>query len=350
MGIRETLGKELLFFDGALGTMLQAAGLRTGEPPELWNLSRPADVRAIHDAYLAAGAQVIEANTFGANRLKLAGSGRSPTEVIAAGADLAREAVAAAGRGFVSLDVGSTGKLLQPLGTLPFEEAVEIFREMVLAGVQAGVDCVHIETMTDLYEAKAAVLAAKENCDLPVFVTMTFDEGGKLLTGGDLSVMAAVLEGLGVDALGVNCGLGPQQMVALTKELRAMTSLPILIIPNAGLPRQENGQTVYDVEPRPFAEIMVEVVAAGASGVGGCCGTTPAHIAQLVQRCQGLPCPEPSKTERSVITSGSRSVVLGNGSTPPGKPGSSRPCGSGISPTCSTKASPSRTLGPMCWT
>lgn len=305
------LGKELLFFDGAMGTMLQAAGLLPGELPELWNIERPDTIREIHSAYLKAGADILKSNTFGANRYKLGDCGYSVKELVSQGVLLAKEAIRTAGHGWTALDIGPTGKLLEPLGDLAFEDAVSAFREMVLAGVEAGADCILIETMSDIYEAKAAVLAAKENSSLPVFVTMTFDESGKLLTGGDLSVMAAVLEGLGVDALGMNCGLGPKQMVSLTAELRRLTNLPIIVNPNAGLPREENGKTIYDVAAEEFAGYMKMIVQAGACAVGGCCGTTPGHIAAMVQECKGLPCAVPEPVCRTVVTSGNRFVEFG---------------------------------------
>ncbi|WP_322182572.1 homocysteine S-methyltransferase family protein [Neglectibacter caecimuris] len=309
--LREKLGKELLFFDGAMGSLLQAQGLLPGELPELWNLRFPEKICEIHTAYLNAGADILKSNTFGANCCKLADSGHSVQEVIFQGITLAKKAVSNVGHGWVALDIGPTGKLLEPLGDLAFEAAVEIFQEMISAGTEAGADCILIETMADIYEAKAALLAAKENSTLPVFVTMTFDETGKLLTGGNLSVMAAVLEGLGADAIGLNCGLGPEQMVAFTKSLRAFTDLPILVNPNAGLPKEENGKTVYEISPEEFSLHMEAIVQAGAQAVGGCCGTTPEHIAAMVRQCKGLPCQTLSPTYRTVITSGSRAVEFG---------------------------------------
>ena len=234
MDIRTELGRRILFCDGAMGTMLQAAGLPAGREPELWNLERPEVVRALHGQYLAAGADIIATNTFGANGVKL--SGHPLEEIVAAAVRLAREAVEGAGRGWVALDVGPTGRLLQPMGDLPFEAAVEAYAREIRAGVQAGADLVFLETMSDLYEAKAAVVAAKENSDLPIFVTLVLDEKGRLLTGGDIPSAVTLLEGLGVDALGLNCGLGPDQMAELLPTLRAHTRLPIILNPNAGLP------------------------------------------------------------------------------------------------------------------
>lgn len=306
-----TLGKKLLIFDGGMGTMLQAAGLLPGESPDLWNLTHPEKVKQVHAAYLNAGAQVVTANTFGSNRWKAEKDGPPVRELVRAGVFLAKEALKESGRGWAALDMGPTGKLLKPLGDLDFEDAVESFREVAEAGAAAGADCVLIETMSDIYEAKAAVLAAKENTNLPVIVTMTFDENGKLLTGGDLAVMAAVLEGLGVDALGLNCGLGPRQMVSLTKKLRGLTALPIVVMPNAGLPREEDGRTVYDVGPESFASCMEEIVKAGACGIGGCCGTTPQHIRAVVRHCGTLSWEPPAGMGRTVVSSGLRTVELG---------------------------------------
>lgn len=309
--INSKIGKELLFFDGAMGTMLQNAGLLPGELPELWNIKHPEIVREIHSAYLGSGADILKTNTFGANRYKLDACGHSVQEIVRRGMLMAKESINRAGRGWAALDLGPTGKLLKPLGELAFDDAVAAFQEMVLAGAEAGADCILIETMSDIYETKAAVLAAKENSDLPVFVTMTFDETGKLLTGGDLSVMAAVLEGMGVEALGVNCGLGPKQMVSLTTELRGLTSLPIIVNPNAGLPRDEKGKTVYDVTPEEFSGYMKAIVQSGASMIGGCCGTTPEHIAAVVTACSPLPCPVSKPVHRTVVASGTRSVEFG---------------------------------------
>ena len=306
------LGQEAVFFDGAMGTMLQDAGLLPGEQPELWNLSHPDKIVKIHSAYLQAGADLLKANTFGANRYKLADCGHSVKDVVTGGISLAKQAVSEAGHGWVALDIGPTGKLLEPLGDLAFEAAVDAFGEMVQAGVKAGADFVLIETMTDIYETKAAVLAAKESSSLPIFVTMTFDEAGKFLTGGDLSVMAAVLEGLGADAIGLNCGLGPAQMIAQVQQLRTLTRLPIIVNPNAGLPREADGKTVYDIFPEEFAEHMESLLRAGAQIIGGCCGTTPDHIAATIRRCRGKASPVSEAVPRTVITSGSRAVTFGD--------------------------------------
>lgn len=305
------LGGKLCYFDGAMGTILQEKGLQPGELPELWGISHREEIVAIHRAYLEAGADFLKANTFGANRFKLEGSGHTVEEVVTAGIENALQAVKTCGRGTVFLDIGPTGKLLRPLGDLDFEDAVSAFGEMIRVGTMAGAEAILIETMTDIYEAKAALLAAKENSDLPVFVTMTFDQDGKLLTGGDLTVAAAVLEGLGADAIGLNCGLGPEQMASLLPKLRESTGLPIVVNPNAGLPVERDGKTCFDVVPQEFAGWMGEIAREGAWIVGGCCGTTPEHIAAMTAACRGLRCrplPDPAQT---IVTSGSRSVEFG---------------------------------------
>lgn len=305
------LGRKPLFFDGAMGTILQEKGLAAGEAPELWNLLHPKDVLSVHISYLEAGVDIISANTFGANPFKCQENGVELEEVITAGVRLAHQAVEQAGHGVVALDIGPSGKLLFPMGNLAFEEAVNAFAQMASAGADAGADCVLIETMNDLYEVKAALLGVKEATSLPVFVTTTFDESGKLLTGGDIKAVAAVLEGLGADAIGMNCGLGPKQMLALIKELRSLTSLPLVVNPNAGLPRERNGHTFFDVGPEEFSSCMKEIVLAGAWVIGGCCGTTPEHLRQTVKLCKGLSCQPLPEVSSTIVTSGCKAVEFG---------------------------------------
>ena len=277
---------KIRFFDGGMGTMLQALGLTAaGEIPELLNLTNPEAILAIHRAYAESGSEYITANTFGANRLKM----KNCAEIVRAGVENAMKT----GKK-VLLDIGPTGKLLKPMGDLDFEEAVSAFAEVVNAG-KFGANAVLIETMSDTYELKAAVLAAKENCELPVFVTMIFDEKGRLLTGADIQTAVAMLEGLGVDALGFNCGLGPKQMLGLLGELREHTSLPIIVQPNAGLPESVNGKTVYNVTPEEFAQDMKKMAEMGVSYLGGCCGTTPEHIRQMIELCRDIPESVPEK-------------------------------------------------------
>ena len=292
---------KIKFFDGSMGTMLQGMGLAAGELPELLNITDSEKVLSVHRAYAAAGSEYITTNTFGANRLKI----ENPEEVIKAGVRLAKST----GKK-VALDIGPTGKLLKPMGELDFEEAIDIFAEMVNAG-KDGSDVVLIETMSDTYEIKAAVLAAKENCDLPVFVTMIYDEKGRLLTGADVQTAVAMLEGLGVDAIGFNCGLGPAETLPLIEEIRRYTSLPIIVQPNAGLPESVNGHTVYNVSPDDFAAQMKKAAEIGVSYLGGCCGTTPEHIKKMIEACENISASIPEKKNFTVVSSYSQTVEMG---------------------------------------
>lgn len=309
MTIREEIGKRILFFDGGMGTLLQEQGLQAGELPETWNLKNPEPIIQIHKAYLAAEADIILANTFGANRFKY---GEDLEKIVTAGVANAKKAVAESGKkAYVALDIGSTGKLLKPMGTLDFEEAVGVFAEIIRVGEKAGADLILIETMSDTYELKAAVLAAKENSALPIMATVIFDESKKMLTGASPQVVVSLLEGLGVDALGINCGLGPKQMKEIVKELLKYASIPVIVNPNAGLPRSENGKTVFDVGAEEFAEDMEEIVTMGAWFAGGCCGTTPAHIQAMVEKCKEItPVPITPKNY-TFVTSYSTAVELG---------------------------------------
>ncbi len=316
MSILDEIKVRRLYCDGGMGSLLQAAGLAAGELPERWNLSHPEVITDVHRKYLAAGADIMTTNTFGANRLKYDGDGELKAIVEAAVAN-AKKAVEEAGRGYVALDLGPTGKLLKPLGDLPFETAVSLYKEVVSIGAAAGADLVLIETMSDSYELKAAVLAAKEagfkpetGERLPIFATVIYDEKGKLLTGGNVESTVALLEGLGVDVLGVNCGLGPEQMKGIVKDILEVSSTPVLVNPNAGLPRSENGKTVYDVDPKDFAAVMEEIVKMGAVITGGCCGTTPDHIHAMVELTKDIPVLMPEKKHRTVISSYSQAVVF----------------------------------------
>lgn len=277
----------LTLLDGAMGTMLQQRGLQPGELPELWSLTHPDTLADIHREYIAAGSRVIYANTFGASPRKLAGTGHNVSEVVTAAVAVAKEAAAGTDC-LVALDIGPLGELLEPMGTLTFEAAVEAFREIAEAGARAGADMAVIETMTDLYEAKAALLAVKENTRLPAIVTMTFDESGRTFTGCTVASMAHTLTGLGADAIGLNCSLGPRQVLPMIREMAAHTHLPIVAKPNAGLPDPIDGH--YDLTPEDFSAAMAEVVAAGASLVGGCCGTNPDYIRALAHAVEGV-CP-----------------------------------------------------------
>lgn len=312
MGILEEIKERVVFFDGGMGSLLQAQGLQPGELPETWNVKHPQVLKQAHTAYLEAGSDILTTNTFGANRLKFnAGTEYQLEEIVTAAVHIAKEAAEAYGKGYIALDLGPTGKLLAPLGDLGFEEAYELYKEVVLVGTKAGADFILIETMSDGYEAKAAILAAKEHCSLPVFVTMIFDGNGKLLTGGTIQSAVALLEGLGVDALGINCGLGPVQMKGLLEEMLEAASIPVIVNPNAGMPRSEGGKTVYDIDSEEFSKAMEEMVNMGAWGAGGCCGTTPEHIRRMVKRCKNLPHNPLQKKNRTVISSYAHAVELG---------------------------------------
>lgn len=276
---------KLTFLDGAMGTLLQQAGLQPGSLPELVALHDPDLLTGIHRRYIDVGAEIVYANTFGANRRKLTAHGVTVEAVVTAAVSAAKKACAGT-NAKVALDIGPLGELLAPLGTLPFEAAVDMFAEMVCAGVNAGADCIAIETMTDLQEARAALIAAKEHSTLPVLVTMSFDANGRTFTGCTADCMSATLTGLGADAIGVNCSLGPAQLLPILRDICRNTHLPVVAKPNAGLPDPVDGH--YDLSPEAFAEAMAEAVAAGVSVVGGCCGTDPAYIRALRARLTGI--------------------------------------------------------------
>lgn len=311
MDIREILGRRILFFDGGMGTMLQKYGMKAGELPELLNITDPQLVCRIHDEYLAAGADIITTNTFGANPLKSDEMGASVDMIIAAAVGNARKSVNKAGgkERFVAFDIGPTGKLMEPIGDLSFDRAYEEFARIAKTAETAGADLAIIETMSDTLEAKAAVLAVKENTKLPVFLTMTFDETYKTLTGADVHVMSAMFEGLGVDCLGINCGLGPVQIAEMMEELSKISSIPIMAQPNAGLPQIVDGKTVYDVDPEQFGEECERIAKCGASVIGGCCGTTPDHIKALIERC-GSYSPIVEEKDFTAAASYSKAVYL----------------------------------------
>ena len=314
--IMDRIGREWLFFDGGTGSILQEKGLQPGELPETWNLLHPDRILDLHRGYLEAGADIYNTNTFGANRLKFP---ENLDEIVTAAVKLAKEARTQAGRdehAYVALDIGPTGKLLAPMGDLSFDDAVDIFGEVVRIGAREGADLVLIETMNDSYEAKAAVLAAKENCDLPVFITCVFDGSGKMLTGGTPESVVAMLEGLGVDALGVNCSLGPAQMIPIVERLVKAAHVPVLVNPNAGLPKSVDGKTVYDVGPEEFAGYMKQIAALGAAAVGGCCGTTPDYIRAEIAAVRPLPLLPPQGRAQTVIASFSRTVEIGRAARP----------------------------------
>lgn len=313
MSFKDLLGKQMLFFDGATGTQLQARGLQAGELPERWNFTHPEIIEAVHKDYLAAGANILKTNTFGANPIKLAETDLDCKATITAAVTIAKKACAGAIDKFVALDLGPTGKLLAPYGDLPFEKAVAAYGEMVRYGVEAGADLILIETMSDTYETKAAILGAKENCDLPVCVTLTFDEDGKLLTGATVEVAALMCEGLGVDAIGFNCGLGPVQVAKLVPQMLQATKLPLIVNPNAGLPVQRDGKTCFDITPEEYADLMYALACADAPSImGGCCGTTPAHIAAMITKCKNLQPGGTRELDLTAVSSYGKAVHIGD--------------------------------------
>ena len=312
MDIRSYLDKTRLYFDGGMGTLLQAKGLKAGERPEEWNITHPEIITEIHLDYLNAGSNIISSNSFGANSLKF----ENYKQLIAAAIKNAKKAIELfegdREKCFVAFDMGPTGKMLEPLGDLSFEKAVEVFRSSAEEAEKCGADLIIIETMNDSYETKAAVLGAKEGSSLPVFVSNVFDEQGKLMTGADAKAMIAMLEGLGVDAIGMNCSLGPEQMLPVVKEYVKYSSLPVMVSPNAGLPREKDGKTVFDVDADKFSDIMQEIAQMGASILGGCCGTTPDYIKKTTRKTIKIPFVKPEKKAYTFVSSYTHAVEIGN--------------------------------------
>ena len=289
MNILDYMQEHLLYLDGGMGTLLQEAGLAPGEYPERWNLAHPEIIQKIQKSYFEAGSHVVATNTFGANALKF--THEELAEIIAAAvqnAKIARDKAAAPQPKYIALDIGPCGKLLKPYGDLAFEDAVSLFAEVVRLGAANGVDLIYIETMSDSYETKAALLAAKENCKLPVFVSNAYGEDGKLMTGASPAAMVAMAEGMGADAIGANCSLEPKQMQGVVAELLANASIPVLLKPNAGLPQETDGKAVYGTLPDEFAADMAAYIRQGVRIVGGCCGTTPAYIQKIVALSRAL--------------------------------------------------------------
>ncbi len=321
---RVLAGSRHLLFDGGMGTMLQAAGLAAGELPELLNLSDPDAITAIHAAYVAAGSEAVTTNTFGANALKLKGAA-SVEEIFSAGVRCAR----ASGARYVAADIGPLGTLMRPMGTLSFDEAYRLFTQQVRAAVDAGADLFVIETMTDLAEIRAAVLAARENSELPIFATMTFEEDGRTFLGTSPEAAAITLDALGADVVGINCSLGPAELRPLARRMLAVTDKPVMVQANAGLPRTEGGRTVYDIDPEAYAAAVADMVDDGVAVIGGCCGTTPDYIGLLAgliaDRAPALRAVERALTvtsAQSVVTlprSSRRIAVIGERINPTGK-------------------------------
>lgn len=310
MNIQDILGNKFLVFDGAMGTMLQNRGLKPGSIPELYNLEHKDIILEIHRKYIEAGADIITTNTFGANEIKLKNTAYTVEEIVKNGVEIAKEA--AKGK-FVALDIGPTGKLLEPFGDLTFEEAYDLFKTQVIAGKEAGCDLVLIETMSDIYEAKAAILAVKENSDLPVFCTMTFETNGRALMGTDPLTMIVTLEALGVDALGINCSLGPVEIRPFVDQILKYASIPVMVQPNAGLPKMVNGIATYDVLPEDFALQMKLMAEKGVSVLGGCCGTDEEYIHELKKAITYTNYKKTDKKNFTAVSSSLKTVILGDG-------------------------------------
>ncbi|MBR2634671.1 MAG: homocysteine S-methyltransferase family protein [Clostridia bacterium] len=312
MNFREFLQKNTVYLDGGMGTLLQEKGLPPGELPERWNLTHPECITEIHRAYFDAGSHVVCTNTFGANALKF--SDEELERIIAAAVENARKAASESSspkEKFIALDIGPCGRLLKPLGDMDFEAAVALFAKTVRIGASCGVDLVLIETMNDSYETKAALLAVKENSDLPVLVSNAYGENGKLMTGATPAAMVALLEGMGADALGANCSLGPRRLASVAEELLEKASVPVLLKPNAGLPKTVNGKTVFDVTPEEFSREMEALVRKGIRVAGGCCGTTPSYIRETVSRTESLAPVPVTEKNLTVVSSYTHAVEFG---------------------------------------
>ena len=305
------LKEKFLYFDGAMGTMLQKKGLKTGELPEELNITKPEVIYNIHKEYLNSGSNIITTNTFGANRLKLKNSIYTVDEIITAAVNTAKKSTAGMEEKYVALDIGPIGTLLSPLGTLSFEEAYDIFKEQVVIGANAGTDLILIETMTDLYELKAAILAAKENSHLPVFATMSFQDNGRTFTGTDVKTFVFTAEALAVDVLGVNCSLGPKQLQAIVDELLKYSSTPIMVQANAGLPKFHDNTEYYDISPDEYSQEINIMAEKGVTMFGGCCGTTPEYIQRIISSLYGLRPKEITKKNFTAATSSAKTVFLG---------------------------------------
>ncbi|MDR1571320.1 MAG: homocysteine S-methyltransferase family protein [Clostridiales Family XIII bacterium] len=329
IGITEKLKSGPIVGDGAMGTMMQTRGLEAGGLPEMLNIARPELIRGIHAEYLAAGSDYVSTNTFGANRLKLAPAGVSVADMARAAVANARAAIGEAGGSrFVAYDIGPIGRLMAPMGDMGFDEAYGLFREQAAAAERAGADFIILETFTDIFEMKAAALAVKEGCGLPVFCSVTFQEDGRMLTGTDPAAAVHILQDMGIDAVGLNCSLGPRQMLPAALEMLAHAHIPVIAQPNAGLPREEGGRAVYDVNVGEFAAAAAEMLDAGVAVIGGCCGTDPAYIAALRSLVDGrpraaatrAPAPAPSacSASRAVIFDG-RLRIVGERLNPTGK-------------------------------
>lgn len=313
MNVLEYLKDNIVYLDGGMGTLLQGAGLAAGEYPERWNITHPDIITGIHRDYFDAGSNIVNTNTFGANTLKF--SLDELDAIVCAAVKNARAAIETSKskhEKFIALDIGPTGRLLKPYGNFDFEDAVSVFAETVKLGVKYGADLIFIETMNDSYETKAALLAAKENSSLPVFVSNAYSEDGNLMTGASPAAMTAMLEGMGADAIGVNCSLGPKALAPVVAEYLKYASVPVLFKPNAGLPQIENGMTVYDVGADEFAQDVAELIGKGVRIAGGCCGTTPEYISKLVSVSKGIRPAAVTPKNITFVSSYTHAVIFGD--------------------------------------
>ena len=311
--IKEYLKDNILIFDGAMGTMLQKEGLPIGDNPEIFGIKNPHKLLKIHKKYLEAGSNVLTTNTFGCNELKVNKLGYTVEEVIDRAVSIAKQAIEESDKSkprFVALDIGPIGEMLEPMGTLSFDRAYEIFKRQAIQGEKSGADLIIIETMMDLYEAKAAVLAAKENTNLPVICTMTFDENGRSFTGCLPEAMVATIEGLGVDALGVNCSLGPKQLLPIVKTITELANVPVIVQANAGLPVIKEGQAVYEMNDEEFFQGVKDFVDLGVSIIGGCCGTNETFIKKICDNIDKLQKKEPKRRKSTIVCSAAKYIDI----------------------------------------
>ncbi|MGM0500007.1 MAG: homocysteine S-methyltransferase family protein [Bacillota bacterium] len=311
MELKNKLGKEMIIFDGAMGTVLQQRGLKAGDIPEKLNIENSEDIIDIHKSYLKAGAEILTTNTFGANALKMNELDYSVEEVISAAVENARQAVIESGiDAAVALDMGPIGELLEPMGSLEFDEAYNLYQQQVLVGVESGADLIHIETIADLYEARAAVLAAKENSNLPIFCTLTFEENGRTFTGGSIRSMISVLEGLGVDGIGLNCSLGPKKLEPLVEEVLKYSEKPVILQANAGLPVVKDGETVFKISPEEYFKPLNRLYQKGLAVIGGCCGTNEEFISLISKKLKNKKIKKREVIKESLVCSPSQHLNL----------------------------------------
>ena len=311
MELKDKLGEKIILFDGAMGTVLQQRGLKAGDVPEKLNIEKREEIVEIHKSYLKAGAEILTTNTFGANALKMEEIDYSVEEVIAAAVQNARQAAIESGiEAAVALDMGPLGELLEPMGSLSFDEAYSLYQQQVLVGVEEGADLIHIETIADLYEARAAVLAAKENSNLPVFCTLTFEENGRTFTGSSIRSMISVLEGLEVDGIGLNCSLGPEKLEPLVEEVLQYSKLPVILQANAGLPVMENGETVFKISPAEYFKPLTRLYEKGLAVIGGCCGTNEEFISLIAEELKNKKVKKREVIRESLACSSSQYVNL----------------------------------------